>query len=95
MAAKKKGPGARNAGTLRNRVRRRKKSSNSKRSRRTQAFAPRREYWLYDGTRLLATLIVKSDGETRAFGADRRSLGSFPTFEAATAAINDVGGGAA
>jgi hypothetical protein len=45
---------------------------------------------MYDGTRLLATLITKHTGETRAFDAGRRTLGTFPTFKAAIAAVNQT-----
>jgi hypothetical protein len=43
---------------------------------------------MYDGRLLLGALITKCDGATRAFDAERKSLGSFPTLKAAAAAIN-------
>jgi hypothetical protein len=88
MAVKKKGPGVRGARSLRNRTHNQQSSRTTKRRRRTQAFTPRRELSLYDGVVLLAIFVVSHHGTTRAFGADRRSLGSFPTLLAATAAVN-------
>jgi hypothetical protein len=96
MDAKKKGPGVRGAGALKNRVRK-KQPKNTKRRRKVQRrpWAPRREMWLYDGHKLLATLVVTAAGPTRAFDAKRKSLGRFATLKAATAAVNKaVGGGA-
>ena len=95
MAAKKKRPGIRGAGALKNRSRK-KHSKSTKQRRRAQSkpFVPRREYWLYSGVDMLATLIVNYHGETRAFDADRKSLGLFPTLQAATAAVRRRGGAA-
>jgi hypothetical protein len=49
--------------------------------------------WLYSGTRLLATFVVTSAGPTRAFDAERRSLGAYPTLKTATTAVNKAWGG--
>jgi hypothetical protein len=96
MSEKKKGPGVRGAGTLKNRVRK-KQPKNTKRRRRVQRkpWAPRRELWLYDGHKLLATLVVTSAGPTRAFDAERKSLGRFATLKLATIAVNKVQRGGA
>jgi hypothetical protein len=89
MAQGKRSPPA----SVRASANRRKKSSRTNRKRkRAQPFAARTRCWLYDGTQLLATLITKHTGETRAFGADRQSLGSFPTFKDATKAVNKGAG---
>jgi len=90
MVAKKKGPGIRGAGALKNRVRKKhSKPTKHRLQAQPKPFTPRREMWLYDGQNLLGTLITKPTGETLAFDASRKSLGWFKTFEEATAAIND------
>jgi len=88
MAEKKRNPGAGGTGASGNH--RKKSPKSSRRRRRTQPFTPRREYWLYDGQIQLGTLITKHTGGTAAFDAARRSLGRFPTFEEAKAAINEA-----
>jgi hypothetical protein len=92
MAAKKKGPGGCDAGTLKNCTTKLVKRTKKRRAKQIKPFQPRREYWLYSGVVMLATLIVNCRGETRAFGADRKSLGLFPTLHAATTAIGCRGG---
>jgi hypothetical protein len=89
MAAKKKGPGVRSAGALKTCVRKKQSKPTKRRAlEQSKPWSPRRELWMYSGTRLLATFIVTSAGPTRAFDADRRSLGAYPTFKVATTAVN-------
>jgi hypothetical protein len=87
MGARKKNPGAGGTGASRNR--RKKSPRNSRKRKRAQPFAPRTQCWMYSGLELLATFVTTHTGSTRAFGADRRSLGRFPTFRAAITAINE------
>ncbi len=53
----------------------------------TRSRLGRRELALYDGTHLLGTIKVAADGRSVAYSAGGKKLGSFPTFEAVTAAF--------
>jgi hypothetical protein len=51
--------------------------------------APRmRELSVYDGQELVGTVKVSKDGKARAFDRDGKRIGSFASFEAASAALN-------
>jgi hypothetical protein len=52
-----------------------------------------REVALYDGQTLVAVIRVGGDGNCIAFDGDDKRLGSYPTFQAATNALNAARGG--
>lgn len=55
---------------------------------------PARELSLYDGQHLIGTIKVADDGKSVAFDPSGKRIGSFPSFEAAFAALNRTAGGA-
>ena len=52
------------------------------------AAAHTRELSVYDGQEFVGTVKVSDDGKARAFDRDGKRIGSFPSFEAASAALN-------
>ena len=51
--------------------------------------APRtRELAIYDGQELVGIVKVSEDGTMRAFDRDGKRIGSYPSFEAASAALS-------
>lgn len=52
------------------------------------AAARTRELSVYDGQELVGIIKVSEDGKARAFDRDGKRIGSFRSFEAASAALN-------
>lgn len=52
------------------------------------ATARRRELSIYDGQDCIGTIKVADDGKATAFDQRGKRLGSFPSFEAASAAVS-------
>jgi hypothetical protein len=53
------------------------------------AAARTRELSVYDGQEFVGTVKVNEDGTARAFDRDGKRIGSYPSFAAASAALND------
>jgi hypothetical protein len=63
------------------------RSRRSTKSQRGATKPCRREVSLYDGVDWIGTIKGSGDGRSVAYSALGKKLGSFPTFEAATAAF--------
>ena len=56
---------------------------------RPNSKATRREVSVYDGVNLLGTIKIAADGKSTAYNPRGKPLGSYPTFQAASAAFDN------